>query len=124
MSSRRLIGFVLGRGRHPTKVHRIASQQIAAPMSALGQKRTSRLVEGMSALPPKADIGIEPRNVRFVPIADIRPEFSRGSALGLVHAKINGPHGRLLRQKRRTAKWTRFPIRALFILGSATTSAT
>ena len=25
----------------------------------------------MSALPPKADIGIEPRNVRFVPKADI-----------------------------------------------------
>ena len=27
-------------------------------MSSLGQKRTSRLVEGMSALPPKADISI------------------------------------------------------------------
>jgi len=26
-------------------------------MSALGQKQTSRLLEGMSALPPKADIG-------------------------------------------------------------------
>jgi hypothetical protein len=25
----------------------------------------------MSALPPKADIGIQPRNVRFVPKADI-----------------------------------------------------
>src|SRR5262249_9926403 len=28
-------------------------------MSALGQKRTSRLVGGMSALPPKADIGTQ-----------------------------------------------------------------
>ena len=27
-------------------------------MSSLGQKRTSRLVEGMSALPPKADITV------------------------------------------------------------------
>ena len=43
----------------------------AHPMSALGQKRTSRSVEGMSALPPKADIA-EPRcDVRFVPKADI-----------------------------------------------------
>jgi hypothetical protein len=37
-------------------------------MSALGQKRTLRLVGPMSALPPKA--GIDQRNchVRFVPI--------------------------------------------------------
>src|SRR5262249_36081056 len=40
-------------------------------MSALGQKRTSRLVGGMSALPPKADIGTQSRHVRFVPKADI-----------------------------------------------------
>ena len=32
-------------------------------MSALGQKRTSRLVEGMSALPPKADIRYGDRHV-------------------------------------------------------------
>jgi len=31
------------------------------PMSALGQERTSRIVERMSALPPKAEIGIKPR---------------------------------------------------------------
>jgi len=29
-------------------------------MSALGQKQTSRLLEAMSALPPKADIGTQP----------------------------------------------------------------
>ena len=40
-------------------------------MSALGQKQTSEHVRRMSALPPKADIGTESRNVRFVPKADI-----------------------------------------------------
>ena len=37
------------------------------PMSALGQKRTSRNVRSIPALPPKADIGTQSRNVRFVP---------------------------------------------------------
>src|SRR6516225_1483652 len=41
------------------------SKQFVA-MSALGQKQTSAHVCVMSALPPKADIGTEPRNVRFV----------------------------------------------------------
>ena len=40
-------------------------------MSALGQKRTLQRFLVMSALPPKADIGTQPRNVRFVPQADI-----------------------------------------------------
>src|SRR5262249_55536869 len=40
-------------------------------MSALGQKRTSERFQSMSALPPKADIGTQSRNVRFVPKADI-----------------------------------------------------
>src|SRR6516165_5747866 len=40
-------------------------------MSALGQKQTSKRLHPMSALPPKADIGTQPRNVRFVPKADI-----------------------------------------------------
>jgi len=31
----------------------------------------------MSALPPKADIGTQPRDVRFVPKADIVPLTSR-----------------------------------------------
>ena len=38
---------------------------------ALGQKRTSECVRAMSALPPKADIGTQWWNVRFVPIADV-----------------------------------------------------
>src|ERR1700758_811887 len=39
-------------------------------MSALGQKRTLRCVEPMSALPPKADIAERNWDVRFVPKAD------------------------------------------------------
>ena len=42
-----------------------------ARMSALGQKQTSRHLQPMSALPPKADIGTQPRDVRYVPKADI-----------------------------------------------------
>ena len=44
-------------------------------MFALGQKRTSQRVGGMSALPPKADMDQLGCDVRFVPIADI---LSRG----------------------------------------------
>src|SRR6516225_1247807 len=40
-------------------------------MSAWRQKRTLEYVRAMSALPPKADIGTQPWNVRFVPEADI-----------------------------------------------------
>ena len=41
-------------------------------MSALGHKRTFAVQNGMSALPPKADMCNAKRNVRFVPIADVR----------------------------------------------------
>ena len=40
-------------------------------MSALGHKRTFCNATAMSALPPKADIGTQSWNVRFVPKADI-----------------------------------------------------
>jgi hypothetical protein len=40
-------------------------------MSALGHKQTFTHVRLMSALPPKADIGTQSRDVRFVPKADI-----------------------------------------------------
>jgi hypothetical protein len=40
-------------------------------MSALGQKQTLKRIPLMSALPPKADIGTQSWNVRFVPKADI-----------------------------------------------------
>src|SRR5262249_11429579 len=38
--------------------------------SALGQKQTLKRLRSMSAIPPKADIGTQSRNVRFVPKAD------------------------------------------------------
>jgi hypothetical protein len=38
----------------------------------LGQKQTSRHLQPMSALPPKADIGTWSRDVRFMPKADIK----------------------------------------------------
>ena len=40
-------------------------------MSALGHKRTFAVQNGMSILPPKADMCSATRYVRFVPIADI-----------------------------------------------------
>ena|SRR6516165_7294378 len=40
-------------------------------MSALGQKQTLAQVSVMSALPPKADIGTQSWDVRYVPKADI-----------------------------------------------------
>jgi hypothetical protein len=42
-----------------------------AAMSALGQKQTLRLLEGMSALLPKADMDQPGCDVRFVPTGDI-----------------------------------------------------
>jgi hypothetical protein len=40
-------------------------------MSALGQKRTSAHLRIMSALPPKADVDHDGRDVRFVPEAEV-----------------------------------------------------
>jgi hypothetical protein len=40
-------------------------------MSALGRKQTFLNARPMSAIPPKADIGTQSRDVRFVPEADI-----------------------------------------------------
>jgi hypothetical protein len=45
--------------------------KINEPMSALGQKRTSRRILVMSALPPKADIRQCGLDVCFVPKADM-----------------------------------------------------
>jgi hypothetical protein len=42
-------------------------------MSALGQKQTFAVQKVMSALPPKADMCGATRDVRFGPIADIKP---------------------------------------------------
>jgi hypothetical protein len=45
-------------------------------MSGMGRKRTLKYVRPMSALPPKADIQCDTRNIRFVPQADIRQIYS------------------------------------------------
>jgi hypothetical protein len=47
----------------------LRSSNLGPLMSALGQKQTSEQVRAMSALPPKADIGTQPPDVRFVPEA-------------------------------------------------------
>ena len=49
---------------------RLHSSNLEPLMSDLGQKQTSAHVCVMSALPPKADIGTQSWNVRFVPKAD------------------------------------------------------
>jgi len=46
-----------------------------AKMSALDQKRTLIERVGMSALPPKADIGTQQRDVRFVPKCASQMQF-------------------------------------------------
>ena len=48
----------------------VRHSKIERPTSALGQKQTMEHVRVMSALPPKADIGTQPRDVCFVPKAD------------------------------------------------------
>ena len=49
-------------------------------MSALGQKQTLRLVRLMSALPPKADVALGPRDARSTP-------RKRRSGVGSVQAQ-------------------------------------
>jgi hypothetical protein len=48
------------------------SVDLGQGMSALGQKQTYAVQNGMSALPPKADMCGATSDVRFGPIADIR----------------------------------------------------
>src|SRR5262245_19042347 len=55
--------------RKPTKRQRCASQQNWSADDAVGQQRTSPVIEPMSALPPRADKERASRYVRFVPIA-------------------------------------------------------
>jgi len=69
-------------------------------MSALGQKQTSRLLEGMSALPPKADIAERDWHVRFVPCVDgselARDIFTFAELVGaaMCSACLRGSHDR------------------------------
>jgi len=57
--------------------------------------KPERQVRGMSALPPKADIGTKPRNVHFVPIAEsaaMTPPNYSGSSTN--RETGSGPYGR------------------------------
>jgi hypothetical protein len=64
-------------------------------LSALGQKRTLKRLGSMSALPPKADIGTQPRDVRFVPKADS------------CSAAINAALGQVLPDFRQKLTWAK-----------------
>src|SRR6516165_793783 len=79
MNSRRLMGSTpLAENRLRESLIRSSSEGYALHcsrtrelMSALGQKRTFCIALPMSALPPKADIETQSRDVRFVPKAGI-----------------------------------------------------
>src|SRR6516165_11045486 len=61
-------GTELGKSRTPENVGAVLrNSKTSWSISALGQKRTSEHDWTMSALPPKADIGTQSWNVRFVP---------------------------------------------------------
>jgi hypothetical protein len=49
----------------------VSRRSKGSPMSALGQKRTLRLINPMSALPPKADIAEPKEHVPFVPLSEL-----------------------------------------------------
>ena len=53
-------------------------------MSALGHKRTYAVQNGMSALPPKADIKVPDGHVCFGPLANISPYSITHSLPGCV----------------------------------------
>jgi hypothetical protein len=65
-------------------------------MSASGQKRTFRDFGTTSALPPKADIGTQLRDVRFVPIADIGHLFDH--LVGAYQQALGNRKAELLRR--------------------------
>jgi len=71
MNSRRLIVAPEAKDGQSYRQKRV--QRKGSSMSALGQKQTFAAQNGMSALPPKADIRRSSCDVCFVPIADISP---------------------------------------------------
>jgi hypothetical protein len=73
-------------------------------MSLKGQKQTSRQVGLMSALPPKADIDGRRLDVRFVPLAEVRPSRSEPRRVERVGDTIDDAHSRgAIHQKERIA---------------------
>jgi hypothetical protein len=74
-------------------------------MSALGQKQTCAAQNGMSALPPKADMCGATTDVRFGPKADIEDDYVRSgtapqSACGWVATTVRVTRAALLRAAR------------------------
>ena len=70
-------------------------KNLELPMSALGQNRTSKRVEGMSALPPKADIAqhVKPRNLtpwRLGGWIRLRASGANGPTPGLFLSPLGG----------------------------------
>jgi hypothetical protein len=59
-------------------------------MSALGQKQTLQSMKPMSALPPRADIGTQPRDVCFVPEADVS-KCSKNCSYSITHLDVTTP---------------------------------
>jgi hypothetical protein len=62
-------------------------------MSALGQKQTFAVQTIMSALPPIADMCGATRDVRFVPIADIRYLIEMSALQHHERYRRRGPSG-------------------------------
>ena len=73
-------------------------------MSALGQKQTLEYVRDMSALPPKADIGTQPCDVRFVPKAD-----SCTAAIELCSITSSASNCIVLMSRRAAGCYAKFP---------------
>ena len=63
---------------------------MARGMSALGQKQTCAVQNGMSALPPKADMCGAQVDVRLVPIADI-PQVIRANRKTASRRSLRNP---------------------------------
>jgi hypothetical protein len=69
--------------RHGTTIVQCGTAN--GPMSVMGQKRTFRNVQPMSALPPNADISRTSRHVRFVPKPDMSMWIVRISIIIVIH---------------------------------------
>src|SRR5262249_46677331 len=65
----------------------LRSSKYKPPTSALGHKRTLTRLHSMSALPPKADIETQSRDVRFVPKADIGTHLDDQASTRLIEPR-------------------------------------
>ena len=93
MNSRRLMGRPKAKDKPTTLVNEscvLRHSKFGLSMSALGQKRTSRQLERMSALPSKADIGTDPNSSgSLATLAVIRRASSLLSSLSCKRCTIS-----------------------------------